>query len=88
MARSQSAVHHHGAQNTIVYAMSGSGGALVSENGEKRQPLEPGDFALIPAGEEHQEVNDGDEEIVWIIVRSGSTPEVVNLTGWGGEVVP
>ncbi|KAI1108004.1 RmlC-like cupin domain-containing protein [Nemania sp. NC0429] len=85
--RSASAVHHHGAQDTVVYAVSGSGGALVSDGGRTRVALEPGDYALIPAGVEHQEVNDGDEEIVWSIVRSGSSPVVVNLSGWGGEEV-
>jgi uncharacterized RmlC-like cupin family protein len=79
-----SAVHHHGAQDTIVYAVSGRG-TVVSEGGEKRVDLEPGDYALIPAYMEHQEVNDGDGEVVWSIVRSGRVPEVVNLTGWGGE---
>ncbi|KAF2969147.1 hypothetical protein GQX73_g4419 [Xylaria multiplex] len=84
--RTASAVHHHGAQDTIVYAVSGRG-AVVSEGGAKRTELAPGDYALIPAYMEHQEVNDGDEDLVWTIVRSGRVPEVVNLTGWGGEPV-
>ncbi|KAI1169887.1 RmlC-like cupin domain-containing protein [Nemania sp. FL0916] len=84
---SASAVHHHGAQDTIVYAVSGRGGALVSEGGRERVELEPGDWALIPAFKEHQEVNDGDGEIVWNIVRSGGSPVVVNLAGWGGGEV-
>jgi uncharacterized RmlC-like cupin family protein len=79
---SASAVHHHGAQDTIVYAVRGQG-AVVSEGGKKRQVLKQGDFALIPAYQEHQEINDGDEEVEWVIVRSGGEPEVVNLEGWG-----
>ncbi|MCJ1233271.1 hypothetical protein MMC14_001226 [Varicellaria rhodocarpa] len=79
---SSSAVHHHGHQDTVVYALAGHG-TLVSEGGEKRQDLSPGDFALIPAGAEHQEVNDGDDEVTWIITRSGRVPEVENLEGWG-----
>jgi len=79
-----SAVHHHGEQDTIVYAASGYG-AVVSNNGKTRQELSPGDFALIPAWTEHQEVNDGEEEVTWIITRSGSEPVVVNLEGWGGN---
>ena len=31
-----------------------------------------------------QEVNEGEEEVVWIITWSGSEPVVVNLEGWGG----
>lgn len=79
---SLSGIHHHGAQDTIVYALSGRG-AIVSDGGRKRQVLTPGDFALIPAGAEHQEVNDGDEEVTWIITRSGRVPEVKNLEEWG-----
>ena len=65
-----SAVHHHGEQDTIVYAASGHG-AVISDHGKTRQELSPGDFALIPAWTEHQEVNEGDEEVTWIITRSG-----------------
>jgi len=78
---SSSAVHHHGEQDTIVYAAKGHG-SIVSEGGKKRQDLSPGDFALIPAFAEHQEVNDGDEEVTWIITRSGRVPVVENLEGW------
>jgi uncharacterized RmlC-like cupin family protein len=53
----------------------------------QKQPLSPGDFALIPAWTEHQEVNESDEDVVWIITRSGRAPVVVNLRGWGGMEV-
>ena len=79
---SGSGIHHHGEQDTIVYAVRGYG-TIVSEGGNKRQDLKPGDFALIPAFAEHQEVNDGDEEVEWIITRSGTKPIVQNLEGWG-----
>ncbi|KAI1505723.1 RmlC-like cupin [Biscogniauxia marginata] len=81
-----SAVHHHGPQDTVIYAVKGRG-SVLSEGGKKRVDLEPGDYALVPAFMEHQEVNDRDEEVVWTIVRSGRIPEVTNLTGWGGEPV-
>lgn len=55
----------------------------MSEGGKKRVNLKPGDFALIPAFAEHQEANDGDEEVTWIIIRSGRNPVVENLDGWG-----
>ncbi|KAI9656297.1 MAG: hypothetical protein M1821_004960 [Bathelium mastoideum] len=70
--------------DTVVYAAKGHG-AVVSNGGEERQELEPGDFALIPAFVEHQEVNDSDEEIVWIITRSGRNPFVRNLEGWNSS---
>ncbi|TKA45475.1 hypothetical protein B0A54_04014 [Friedmanniomyces endolithicus] len=82
-----SAIHHHGAQDTIVFAFRGHGGAIVSEGGEQKQILEEGDFALIPAWREHQEVNEGEGEVVWCIVRSpGGEAVVVNLEGgWGSS---
>lgn len=84
---SSSAVHHHGSQDTIVYAVSGRGAVVTSSNdrdGDQRQILNPGDWALIPAFREHQEVNDGDDEVVWVIVRApGGDPVVENLKGWG-----
>ena len=69
------------AEDTVVYCVRGRG-AVVSEGGNKRQILEKGDFALIPAHAEHQEVNDGDEEVEWIITRSGRCPIVENLQTW------
>ena len=70
-------------RDTIVYALSGHG-SILSNDGKTRQDLSPGDFALIPAWTEHQEVNETDGEVTWIINRSGKEPVVVNLDGWGG----
>lgn len=81
-AHTASAVHHHGEEDTIVYAAKGHG-AIVSDGGKKRQKLDPGDWALIPAYAEHQEVNDSDEDIIWVIARGGRNPIVENLSGWG-----
>ncbi|KAF2254937.1 hypothetical protein BU26DRAFT_514768 [Trematosphaeria pertusa] len=78
-----SAVHHHGEEDTIVYAASGHGAIVWGPDGSKRQELSPGDFALIPAYAEHQEVNDSDDEVKWIITRGGRNPIVHNLQGWG-----
>ena len=77
-----SGIHHHGTQDTIIYAIRGRG-TVISEGGAKRQNLNPGDFAIIPAGAEHQEVNEGDEEVEWVIVRGGREPDVQNVEGWG-----
>jgi uncharacterized RmlC-like cupin family protein len=68
--------------DTIVYAASGHGAIVSGPNGSKRQELAPGDFALIPAYAEHQEVNDSDEEVKWIITRGGRNPIVHNLKEW------
>jgi uncharacterized RmlC-like cupin family protein len=68
-----------------VYAAKGHGSIISGPDGSKRQDLSPGDFALIPAYAEHQEINDSDEEVIWIITRGGRTPIVVNLEGWGAS---
>lgn len=82
--KSSSDVHHHGEEDTIIYAVKGRG-AVVSNGGKTRVDLDEGDFALIPAFTEHQEVNDSDEDVTWVISRGGRNPVVVNLTGWNGD---
>ncbi|GAP84239.1 putative cupin domain-containing protein [Rosellinia necatrix] len=83
-----SAVHHHGEQETIIYAASGKG-ILVTNKGDqlKRHELSAGDFAFIPPWTEHQEINETDEDVVWVLIRGGPEPVVVYLTGWDGDRV-
>ena len=76
-----SGIHHHGSQDTIVYGVRGTG-AIITDGGKTKQMVGPGDWALIPAGKEHQEANEGDEEVAWVIVRGGSTAEVGNVNEW------
>jgi len=71
--------------DTIVYAAKGHGALVSGSNGNKRQELAPGDFALIPAYSEHQEVNDSDEDVVWIITWGGRNPVVENLEAWSKD---
>ncbi|PWN26675.1 hypothetical protein BDZ90DRAFT_280174 [Jaminaea rosea] len=85
---SGSDIHHHGHSDTIVYSVRGHGSIIYGPNeAEQRHDLKPGDWALIPAWAEHKEVNDGDEEVEWVIVRAGAgEPIVVNLPGgWGSS---
>ena len=58
-----SEIHHHGEENTIIYAAKGKG-SVISEGGKVRHDLEAGDVALIPAFAEHQEVNESDADVV------------------------
>lgn len=84
-----SAVHHHGEQETIIYAASGRGVLVTNTGGGedqlKRHELSAGDFAFIPPWTEHQEINETDEDVVWILIRGGPEPIVVYLTGWDGD---
>ncbi|KAJ9137637.1 hypothetical protein NKR19_g8133 [Coniochaeta hoffmannii] len=87
--KSSSAIHHHGEQDAIIYAASGKGILLTgpcSGNLEpKRHDLAKGDFAFIPPWTEHQALNESEEEeLMWVVIRTGSSPVEVNLTGWEG----
>lgn len=59
---------------------------VFGPQGSKRIDLEPGDFALIPSNTLHQEVNDGDEQVVWVITRTGRKPIVQNVESWNDIV--
>lgn len=77
-------IHHHASQDTIIYGVRGRG-AIETDNGKTRQEVGPGDWAIIPAGVEHREMNDGDEEVIWVIVRGGRQAEVINVDGWSKD---
>ena len=54
----------------------------------RRHALRPGDFAFVPAWTEHQVRNEeGDEDVVWVVIQGGSRPVGATLTGWGGDEV-
>ncbi|KAI0198565.1 RmlC-like cupin domain-containing protein [Astrocystis sublimbata] len=78
-------IGNYGAE-TIIYAASGKG-ILVTNTDDKvtRHELSAGDFAFIPPWTEHQEINETDEDVVWILIRSGPEPQVSYLTGWDGD---
>ncbi|KAK4653851.1 hypothetical protein QC762_511340 [Podospora pseudocomata] len=91
--RSSSLIHHNGEQETIIYVTSGTGVLLAQPKDEdeqhpERHVLGKGDFAYIPAWLEHQAVNQSEvEDLVMVVVRSGSAPVEVNLRSWGGAEV-
>ncbi|KAI1812130.1 RmlC-like cupin domain-containing protein [Poronia punctata] len=76
------------ATETIIYAAAGKGILVTNPAGEgqlKRHELSAGDFAFVPPWTEHQEINETDDDVVWILVRTGPEPVVVWLTGWDGD---
>lgn len=85
---SSSMISHNGEQDAIIYAVSGNG-VLATHSGDDENPvtrhdISAGDFVSIPCWTEHQLLNNSDEEVVWVVIRSGSSPTVVKLTEWGG----
>ncbi|KEY65680.1 hypothetical protein S7711_07513 [Stachybotrys chartarum IBT 7711] len=78
-------------KDAIIYAVSGTGILVVKEGFEgelHRHELTPGDFAFVPAWTEHQFCNETDSDTVYLIIQGGPRPAAVNLTDWGGQVIP
>jgi uncharacterized RmlC-like cupin family protein len=72
--------HHHGEQQTIAYVLSGVCEVRWSANGEFAASAGAGDFIHVPAFLPHMEINPSDSQpFRWVVVRSTSTPIVVNL---------
>jgi uncharacterized RmlC-like cupin family protein len=73
-------IHHHGEQETIAYVLSGVCEVRWGARGEYSARAKAGDFIHVPAFLLHMEVNPSDSEsFYWVVVRSTSTPIVVNL---------
>ncbi|KAA3451601.1 cupin [Mesorhizobium sp. SARCC-RB16n] len=73
-------IHHHGEQQTIAYVLSGVCEVRWGANGEYAGHAKAGDFIHVPAFLPHMEINPSDfEAFRWVVVRSTSTPIVVNL---------
>jgi uncharacterized RmlC-like cupin family protein len=76
----QTAIHHHGEQDTIVYVLGGSSYIRWGERGEFNATAQTGDFLYVPAWLPHQEINPSSEvPFQWVVVRSTSEPIVVSL---------
>jgi len=73
-------IHHHGAQQTIAYVLSGVCEVRWGANGEFAASAKAGDFIHVPAFLPHMEINTSESQSFhWVVVRSTSTPIVVNL---------
>jgi uncharacterized RmlC-like cupin family protein len=82
----QTGIHHHGAQETVVYVLEGESYVRWGERGEHAVTVRAGDFLHVPAWLVHREINPSkDVPFRWVVVRSTSEPIVVNLPDdyWG-----
>src|SRR6266704_4799043 len=74
-------IHHHGEQETIAYVLSGICEIRWGISGESVARAEAGDFIHVPAFLPHMAIYPSNQEpFRWVVVRSTSTPIVVNLT--------
>ena len=73
-------IHHHGEQETIAFVLSGQCEVRWGDKGEFSARAHAGDFIHVPAFVPHMEINPSRlQPFRWIVVRSTSTPIVVNL---------
>jgi uncharacterized RmlC-like cupin family protein len=73
-------IHHHGEQQTIAYVLSGVCEIRWGARGEFAARGTTGDFIHVPAFLPHMEINPSKlEPFRWVVVRSTTTPIVVNL---------
>jgi uncharacterized RmlC-like cupin family protein len=80
--KSQTAIHHHGRQETIVYVLEGQALIRWGEHGEFEAMANRGDFIHVPPFLPHRETNPSDSvTFSWVVVRSTPEPIVVNLPG-------
>jgi uncharacterized RmlC-like cupin family protein len=78
--KSQTAIHHHGAQETIVYVLEGQAVIRWGERGELEAIAKPGDFIRVPPFLPHQETNPSDSvTFSWVVVRSTPVAIIINL---------
>ena len=73
-------IHLHGQQQTIAYVLLGICEIRWGARGEYSASAKAGDFIHVPAFLPHMEINaSAVEPFRWVVVRSTSTPIVVNL---------
>ena len=85
----ETAIHHHGKQDTVVYVLAGTALIRWGRRGEFSATAEPGDFVYVPAYLPHQEINLSEEaEFTWVVVRSTPQPIVVNLPDEYWQISP
>ncbi|KAF4977132.1 hypothetical protein FZEAL_6320 [Fusarium zealandicum] len=87
---SDTSIRHNSEQDAIFYAVSGNGTLIVNEavgSDLKNHDLSPGDFAFVPAWTEHQVRNETDQDVVLLVIQSGSSPIRADLADWGGDVI-
>jgi uncharacterized RmlC-like cupin family protein len=76
----RTSIHHHGEQETIAFVLTGACEIRWGAAGEFVAYAKAGDFIHVPAFLPHMESNLSNERpFRWVVVRSTSTPIVVNL---------
>lgn len=74
--------HAHLANDEALFIVSGTGALTI---GAETSQVTPGDFIMLPRGEEHAHVlvNDGSDDIVYLCISTNVMPEVVHYPDSG-----
>ncbi len=75
----QTAIHHHGVQETIVYVLEGTATIRWGRRGEFEAIVHAGSFLYVAPYLPHREINASEQPFKWVVVRSTPEPIVVNL---------
>jgi mannose-6-phosphate isomerase-like protein (cupin superfamily) len=84
----QTAIHHHGKQDRVVYVLGGTALLRWGPRGQFSATAAPGDFVYVQAYLPYKEINLSEEtDFRWVVVRSTPRPIVVNLPDdyWSGS---
>jgi uncharacterized RmlC-like cupin family protein len=69
-------IHHHGAQETIVYVLEGESLVRWGDRGEHQAIARAGDFVHVPARLVHMEINpSATTPFRWVVVRVVNLPD-------------
>jgi len=72
--------HNHPGSEEILYVVCGQGRQMIDINGERWQPISPGDLVHIPADIFHATINTGWEPLKMIAVYCPPGPEAILRT--------
>src|SRR5260221_5780538 len=79
-ADAKTGAHHHGELETVIYVVSGQARMRWVDHLEYVADAGPGDFVYVPPFVPHHEINAiRDEQLRYVIVRSGQAPVLLNL---------
>jgi mannose-6-phosphate isomerase-like protein (cupin superfamily) len=79
---SKNRLHHHQAQDHVLYVARGEGTArLESATGQiESRPIKPGDILSLPRGRKHGFEKSGREDLVFLVVATPLPPGVEETT--------
>lgn len=73
--------HHHAANDTYVYVLSGTLTVDFGPGGRERVMAGRDDFIFVPADTVHRETTSPEADVEAFVLRVGGPPQLVNVDG-------